>query len=99
MQSLLESSCYNLEKLSLFNVKSENIFTVEQLVQSLEKFACIREIEFNECCQSFSDKFFAHFASNNKQIKYVNSVRKISLRKVIINQINMAAEVFFDQFS
>jgi len=29
----------------------------------------------------------------------VNSVRKISLRKVIINQINMAAEVFFDQFS
>eukprot|EP00347_Sterkiella_histriomuscorum_P005613 403355925 len=99
MQPLVDDKLYSIEKITFNQVKSENIFTVESLIQSIEKFPMITELEFNECCQSFCDKFFAHFASNSKNIKFVNNVRRIKLKKVIINQINMAAEVFFDKFT
>jgi hypothetical protein len=45
-----------------------------------------------------TDKFFAHFASKRKEIRFVPNVRHIKLNKVILNQINMAADVFFSSF-
>jgi len=79
-------------------VKSENIFTVESLISALEKFLLIKDLVFDECCTRFTDKFFAHFASKKANIRFLPNIQSIKLRKVVINQINMAAEVFFDCF-
>jgi len=76
---------YNLEKLCFHRVKAENIFTVESLISSLEKFLLIKVLEFDECCTRFTDKFFAHFASKRVQIKFLPNITAIKLRKVIIN--------------
>ena len=99
MASLINNHMYKVEKVTFYRVKAEDIFAVEALVQGLEKFLLIKEIVIDECCTRFTDKFFAHFASLKKQLRFVPNIRKIILKKVIINQINMAAEVFFDCFS
>jgi len=64
----------------------------------LEKFLLIRDLEFDECCTRFTDKFFAHFASRKTTLRFLPNISSIKLNKVVINQINMAAEVFFDCF-
>ncbi len=98
MLPLMQNQIYNLERLVFHRVKVENIFTVESLIQSLEKFLLLNHLEFNECCTRFTDKFFAHFASNKLQMRFLPNVTTIKLKKVVINQINMTSEVFFDCF-
>ena len=63
MQPLVNNHMYNLQKLTFRQVRAEDIFAVEALVQSLDKFLLVSEIVIDECCTRFTDKFFAHFAS------------------------------------
>jgi hypothetical protein len=63
MSEFIKNQMYNLQKITFHKIKAENIFSVESLISSLEKFLLIRELVFDECCTRFTDKFFAHFAS------------------------------------
>ena len=98
MAQMISNQIYNVEKVTFHRIKAENIFTVESLIQGLEKFLLIRDLEFDECCTRFTDKFFAHFASKKAALRFLPNIQSIKLKKVVINQINMAAEVFFDCF-
>ena len=96
--SLVSRQMYNLVKLTFCEIRAENIFAVESLVQALEKLVMVRELELNDCCTRFTDKFFSHFASRKLSNRYLPSLKTIKLKKVVMNQINMASEVFFDCF-
>jgi lipoate-protein ligase A len=85
MKPMHDKHLYNLEKITLRRLKADSIFDVDMLVASLEKFLLIKEIEIDECQTMFTEKFFAHFASKRKEIRFVPNIRHIKLNKVILN--------------
>jgi hypothetical protein len=71
MMPLITNHMYNLEKISFHRIKVDNIFTVENLISALEKFLLIKDLELDECCSRFTDKFFSHFANKKSNLRFI----------------------------
>ena len=74
MSSLVNNHKNNLQKITFHKVKTENLFAVESLIQSIKDFTNVSHLEFDECCPRFTDKLFSHFASRKQDIKFLQSV-------------------------
>ncbi|TNV80458.1 hypothetical protein FGO68_gene7807 [Halteria grandinella] len=95
LQPFILNQKQNLQCVTFERIKADNIFTVETLLSVLEKIDSLRRIELDSCCTRFTDKFFSHFGTKYDSFL---QVKEVLLKKVVINQINMAAEVFFEKF-
>lgn len=59
----MDNHLYNLERLKFKEVKAENIFDIEALVESIQNFLLINSIAIEDCLTMFTEKLFSYISS------------------------------------